>query len=207
MSRPTALDTPKRIAEYLQFNEEDDFKGIPTSGPSWIIDMRDVRGYKQVMSRLPPKIRGQPVAEQIHFGKCVMRLLSVLAIPGKYGSILQETNAVIADTERLIPCNFGTNPTALSDADVAVLLAERGMTVAVAADTWQFCINYVKAQIQKPDSFIHQQTMVQIFESATSANVAPPPRLHSLESDQFPRSVPSKHRKLKVAAKTGPTRR
>jgi hypothetical protein len=197
MSRPTALDTPERIAQYLQFNEDRDFKGIPVCGPNWIIDMRDVRGYKQVMARLPPKVRGQPADERMYFGKCLTRVLSVLAIPGKYASILHETNTVIADAEQLIPCDFGKDPVALSDADVAVLLAERGMSVAAAADAWQFCINYVKSQVQKPDSFIYHHLMVRIMESATSANVAPPPGLHSIQEDQYPRTVPSKRRNPK----------
>ncbi|KAJ7870684.1 hypothetical protein B0H13DRAFT_1896097 [Mycena leptocephala] len=162
MKKPTGHASPEQIAQFIQFNEDTDFKGIPICGPNWVVDMRDVRGYKQVMTRTPSRVRGQPEQERVYHGKCLTRILSILAIPGKYELLLNENNAVI-EAERFVPCNFGADPSALSDADVALLLAERGMGVAAAADAWQFCYNYVKAQVQNPDSFIVSDSMARIL--------------------------------------------
>ncbi|KAJ7747576.1 hypothetical protein B0H16DRAFT_1462056 [Mycena metata] len=55
MQRPQPADHPLTIAHFLQHNEDTTFKGIPTSGPKWVIDMRDVLAvpgeYSKLLSR------------------------------------------------------------------------------------------------------------------------------------------------------------
>lgn len=204
MQRPTARDPPESIAQFLQFHEQMDFKGIPTYGPKWIVDMRNVRGYRQVMSRVPSKLRGP---ERTYLGGCITRILAILSIPGKYERLLQQHNTTIAETEELTPCDFGADPAMLSDTDVAILLAQKGMSVASAADAWQFCIEYVNAQIQNPDTFITRQLMSSILYDVKSANSSPPPGLHDFHSDQYARTVPSHRRASKTGKTTGSNKR
>ncbi|KAJ7606581.1 hypothetical protein DFH06DRAFT_1347962 [Mycena polygramma] len=191
MSRPTALDEPIRIAQFLQFHEEADFKGIPISGePLWAIDMRDVRGYRQIMGRAPAKDKAQSLMDRLFFGRCLTRLLRIIAVPGKYAQLLHETDIIIAPQERLTPCDFGPNPDYLSDAQVASLLAQQGVTTAIADDSWQFCDHYLRAQITKPDSFLNLPTLREILQSS-QASGSHAPGLYPAEQDQYPRTVPS----------------
>ncbi|KAJ7649387.1 hypothetical protein DFH06DRAFT_1331758 [Mycena polygramma] len=191
MTRPTALDEPIRIAQFLQFHEETDFKGIPISGePLWAIDMRDVRGYRQIMGRAPAKVKAQSLMDRLFFGRCLTRLLRIIAVPGKYAQLLHETDIIIAPQERLTPCDFGPNPDRLSDAQVASLLAQRGVTTAIADDSWQFCDRYLRAQILRPDTFLNLPTLREILQSS-QASGSHPPGLYPAEQDQYPRTVPS----------------
>ncbi|KAJ7263210.1 hypothetical protein B0H12DRAFT_296164 [Mycena haematopus] len=193
MTRPTALDAPIHIAHFIQFHEETDFKGIPTSGkPHWVVDMRDVRGYRQVMSRAPPKTRGQPVMERQRFGNCLTRLLQIIAVPGKYAQLLTETGTTVAEQESLTQCTFGHDPSCLSDAEVAVLLAQRGMTTAIADDAWQFCVRYILSQVANPDSFLSVRALQEILNASQSSSS--PPGLYTFDQDQYPRTIPSMHK-------------
>ncbi|KAJ7226366.1 hypothetical protein B0H12DRAFT_1077798 [Mycena haematopus] len=196
MKRPRPCDPPERIAHYLQHHEETNFKGIPCSAPDWTIDMRDVRGYQQVMSRAPPKSADTPLSARYYFGRCVARLFRVLAIPGRYGALLQERGMTIALEESLTECNFGDDSkvSSLSDADIATLLAERGLTLAAADDSWQFCYKYLEAQVLQRDSFIPIQ-LLQWWETVKDTRPPSPLGLRSFAEDQYIRVVPSKRRR------------
>ncbi|KAJ7715637.1 hypothetical protein B0H16DRAFT_1741797 [Mycena metata] len=188
MQRPQPADHPLTIAHFLQHNEETTFKGIPTSGPKWVIDMRDVRGYREVASRVPVKPRTEATQARFYRFRCLTRVLEVLAVPGKYSNLLSESNKQVGPVVSLTPCVFGEKPESLSDADVAVLLAEKGLTVSSADDSWQFCYKYLAAHAAQPDSTTTAQ-MLDLWSRISTA--FPPPGLNSSDADQYLKSFAS----------------
>ncbi|KAJ7715604.1 hypothetical protein B0H16DRAFT_1741759 [Mycena metata] len=110
MQRPQPADHPLTIAHFLQHNEDTTFKGIPTSGPKWVIDMRDVRGYREVASRLPAKCKPDTAKARFYRLRCLTRVLQVLAVPGEYSKLLSRTNKQVGPVASLTPCVFGEKP-------------------------------------------------------------------------------------------------
>ncbi|KAJ7438041.1 hypothetical protein B0H11DRAFT_2254977 [Mycena galericulata] len=190
MRRPAVTDSDIDIAHFLQFNEEVDFKGIPLRGAQFMVDMRDVRGYRQVMGRAPRKIR-VPDNNYQHAAHCIARILQILTIPGEYERLLKEQGVTVIAAEDLTPCDFGESPAALSNHQVARLLADRGLSLAVADDAWQFCRNYVQAQVASPDPFFDKGAMKQLLQDVGPRTA---PGLKPIDDDMYPRSIPSKRR-------------
>ncbi|KAJ7460123.1 hypothetical protein B0H11DRAFT_1924166 [Mycena galericulata] len=187
MTRPVCSDPPELIAQFLQYHEETNFRGIPLYGPAYTVDLRDVRGYRQVMGRAPPKRRS---SEGDYTAECITRVLQILAIPGKYARLLQKANIVVAPEEDLSPCPWGTSPADLPDADVARLLAQSGLTTLVADDSWQFCRNFIQSQINAPDKAFNVAAMNEILKGMEKC--PDPPRLRPLHVDTFRSTVPKK---------------
>ncbi|KAJ7440103.1 hypothetical protein B0H11DRAFT_2253263 [Mycena galericulata] len=180
MARPGCDASPELIAQFLQYNRETTFKGIPLQGAAHTVDLRDVRGYRQVMGRAP--LRARRVDDRIPFFQGVTRILQILGIPGKYARLLEEGNFVVATAEDLSPCTFGTSPAIISDAEVACLLAQRGLTSVAADDCWQFCRNYVDAQIAAPDKGVDIDAMRALCEEMKKLPC--PPGLRPSSEDQ-----------------------
>ncbi|KAJ7475451.1 hypothetical protein B0H11DRAFT_1917982 [Mycena galericulata] len=187
MTRPVCSDPPELIAQFLQYHEETNFRGIPLYGPAYTVDLRDVRGYRQVMGRAPPKRRS---SEGDYTAECITRVLQILAIPGKYARLLQKANIVVAPEEDLSPCPWGTSPADLPDADVARLLVQSGLTTLVADDSWQFCRNFIQSQINAPDKAFNVAAMNEILKGMEKC--PDPPRLRPLHVDTFRSTVPKK---------------
>ncbi|KAJ7683357.1 hypothetical protein B0H17DRAFT_1137844 [Mycena rosella] len=181
MPRPTPHDPPEQLAQWLQFREIGDSDGIPSDGPEWIVDMRDVRGHQEVMCRVPPKARGQPV-------------LRVLAVPGRYRELLS-ANGITVGPPDLSPCAFqdhsinSVNSPQPTDIAVAFLLAERGLTVAVADDAWQFCHKYVASRAEKTRS--HEMGDLRRAINVALESTPRPAGLRSEADDRRPRPGPS----------------
>ncbi|KAJ7017431.1 hypothetical protein C8F04DRAFT_1279518 [Mycena alexandri] len=209
LTRPTKIDcgmrciawrvrsplmTPLLIAHFLQHNEETNFKGIPTSGPEWVIDLRDVRGYREVESRVPGKVKGEGPDARFYRIHSLTRVLEVLAVPGKYSALLSSLDKQVAPIASLTPCVFGPNPFSLSDGEVAALLADKGLTVALADDSWQYCYKHLEAHAARPDQSTTKQLLM-LWNTISAAAPAPPPGLQSPAADRYPRTVPSKIRK------------
>ncbi|KAJ7038734.1 hypothetical protein C8F04DRAFT_1255656 [Mycena alexandri] len=194
MARPKPADDPLLIAHFLQHNEETNFKGIPTSGPEWVIDLRDVRGYREVESRVPGKVKGEGPDARFYRIHSLTRVLEVLAVPGKYSALLSSLDKQVAPIASLTPCVFGPNPFSLSDGEVAALLADKGLTVALADDSWQYCYKHLEAHAARPDQSTTKQLLT-LWNTISAAAPAPPPGLQSPAADRYPRTVPSKIRK------------
>ncbi|KAJ7468360.1 hypothetical protein B0H11DRAFT_2239147 [Mycena galericulata] len=190
MRRPAVTDSPEDIAHFLQFNEEMGFKGIPLRGEQWMVDMRDIRGYREVMGRAPRKTRF-PSNNYQYLAHCVTQILRILTIPGEYGRLLKEQGVAVTAAEDLSPCNFGDRPAALSNGQVARLLADKGLSLAAADDAWQFCCNYAQAQVASPDPFFDPDVMRQLLGDVGARSA---PRLKPIAVDMYPRSIPGKHR-------------
>ncbi|KAJ6573299.1 hypothetical protein B0H10DRAFT_1964119 [Mycena sp. CBHHK59/15] len=186
MRQPTAHDPLELYARWLQFNEFTNIKGIPICGPHWIVDLRDVQGYHQVTSRTPHKGRK---TQCLQYGKSLFAMLRVLAMTGMYKSILESTNMQVAVEVKLLPCDFGDQP--LNDVDVTRLLAARGMTVAIADDSWQWCYKFLQAQVVECDDYFVEDEIVGLVARVNAAvvNGPLPEGLNPANQDQFATSI------------------
>ncbi|KAJ7438698.1 hypothetical protein B0H11DRAFT_1935133, partial [Mycena galericulata] len=192
MKKPTADDPPESLARWLQFNKSAVIKGVTVS-EAGTVDLRDVRGYHQVMTRLPLEKRGNRAN---HYARCVTSVLRVLTVPGRYADGLQKTAATIAGRPSLTPCAF--TGARLSDSDVVVLLAAKGLTAAAADDAWQFCYKFVNAQAQQPDPPVSQSDMHDILRDASEVikTRGQPLGIRPAHEDEFPKiDIPKRSKK------------
>ncbi|KAJ7447350.1 hypothetical protein B0H11DRAFT_1929719 [Mycena galericulata] len=126
-------------------------------------DDRDFSNMKKPTADDPP----ESLARWLQFNKsAVIKGVTVSeAVPGRYADGLQKTAATIAGRPSLTPCAF--TGARLSDSDVVVLLAAKGLTAAAADDAWQFCYKFVNAQAQQPDPPVSQSDMHDILRDAS----------------------------------------
>lgn len=194
MKKPSATDPPEMFAEWLQFNSDTTIKGIPVS-PDGTIDLRDVRGYHQVMTRLPLDRRGNRAD---HYGRSLAAVLRVLAVPGLYKDVLHATNQQVAGQPSLTPCPF--SGAVLAEKDIATLLANKGLTIAMADDAWQYSFKLLEAQLQQPDSWFPVPEMRALFSRAsdTVATRGKPPGIRMESEDRFLKvNIPAKSSRAK----------
>ncbi|KAJ7505052.1 hypothetical protein B0H11DRAFT_1905126 [Mycena galericulata] len=147
MKAPPYHQPAEAYAKWLQFHENKLVKGVPTRGPDWVVDLRDVRGRNEVLSRVPP---GPPIAktrdQRRNHAVILLAVLRVLAIPGAYLNILERTHTQVA-TEVDLSCKFPSSPQSEppSEEDVVQTLASQGLTVETADDAWQFVYKFLEA--------------------------------------------------------------
>ncbi|KAJ7176435.1 hypothetical protein C8R43DRAFT_943213 [Mycena crocata] len=190
MRLPAPCGPPELLAGWIQFREEG-LKGIPVCGPEWVIDMRDVRGYRQLMSRAPLKQRQNgPFLRDLH-EHGLYAILRVILLR-EYPRLLKETGTSIDPVPRLIPCSFPAPiPGNLPDHDVATLLAERGLSVRDAEDAWQWAYKYMNAEALGSEQTWLATKMRELKAQVVSSA---PPGLHTPQEDRYVRTVPSKRR-------------
>ncbi|KAJ7682193.1 hypothetical protein DFH06DRAFT_1314415 [Mycena polygramma] len=155
-AKAPGYDAPVDLfARWLQVQKQGRIKGVPACGPDWIVDLRDVRGRNTIMPRVPP---GPPMTrtteERDHHRLCLFAVLRVLVIPGKYANIMRRSGISVA-CEVHFRCIFEKSyarpPT---DEDVVRLLASQGLSVELADDSYQFCMNILQAYHgENPDAF------------------------------------------------------
>jgi hypothetical protein len=159
MSKPTANDTPQRLAEWLQFNDDEAIQGIHVV--NGVVDLRDVRGHQQVMARAGPRQRGK-YAHTYLTG--LFRIASLLAVPGLYEDIVQAMQIQIAPEPDMSACSFATPNS--TDADVAQLLAQKGLAIATANDAWQYCFKFLEEEVMKPTPSIDRDEALAALQRA-----------------------------------------
>ncbi|KAJ7791411.1 hypothetical protein B0H14DRAFT_3500483 [Mycena olivaceomarginata] len=183
MQMPGKNEAPELFARWIQFHELTNIKGVPMCGPEWVVDLRNIRGYHQVMARIPPKTnQGQRVRK--HRSYCLLAIVKVLAIPGEYANLVRLTKSPIASSTRLdpLPITIGQQ---ITNEEVTRILAAQGLTVAVADDAWQFCFNYLKASAASSPAADTAALLV-VVETALK-NTPPPSGLHPASQDQYKR--------------------
>ncbi|KAJ6578137.1 hypothetical protein B0H19DRAFT_1253414 [Mycena capillaripes] len=196
MAMPDPQDDPLLLGQWIQHNELSNFKGIPASGPSWIVNMRTVRGHQRVMSLVPRKVKNSTSDDRHHRARCVMAVTRVLIIPGHYEELVVGENIQIARIFDPHPCAFPADVDALTDSAVAAFLAGHGLAVPDANDTWLFCRNFLLAQSQTQDPGYKVEELCAILArvDAVLQNRPEPPGLRTESEDQYARTVPGKHR-------------
>ena len=166
----------------MQFRKATNIKGIPISGPDWVVDLRNVRGYHQVHSRIPSK--GTRKAERLHSAHCLLAVLRVLAIPERYGKLLNSLGLKVAENPQLEPLPIPVGQADFDDEQTTRLLAQQGLTTAVANDTWQFCCNLVFDLASSGNSTASEASSLKSVVEAALIGVTPPRGLRSAEEDQ-----------------------
>ncbi|KAF8214515.1 hypothetical protein K438DRAFT_1955561 [Mycena galopus ATCC 62051] len=182
---PGKDNSPEFFARWLQFRKATNINGIPLSGPDWVVDLRNVRGYHQVHSRIPPK--GTTKAERKHHGNCLIAILRVLAVPGKYPALLNRLGLTVAETPRLEALPIPIDQPNFDDKRITRVLSEQGLTIAVANDAWQFCRNLVFDLASSQNSIAGEAANVKsLVEAALRDSGMPPPcAIRPAEEDRY----------------------
>ncbi|KAJ7020978.1 hypothetical protein C8F04DRAFT_1195969 [Mycena alexandri] len=199
MTRPQPQDNYMLLAQWLQHREIEDFKGIPLRPPHFAVDLRDARGYQQVFTRIPGQTHGSDSGPKLRRRRCIIALMRILTVPGLYEAIIHDHNIPIDPLPQLTPCDFpesADDVDLLSDHDIAVLLAKRGLAVAHADDVWQFCHRYIRAEFGAGKSEFQSTDLIEILASEEKALKLRgiPLGLNSQDEDIYPRTVPSHRR-------------
>ncbi|KAF8179255.1 hypothetical protein K438DRAFT_1768976 [Mycena galopus ATCC 62051] len=193
MKMPPPSASPQLLACWLQFQEHTGLNGVRLCGPSWDVDLRDLRGYKEVMGRVPEMRKNSGVTERRNRQRCIFAILDVLALPGRYAELLRADKCAVATQVRYSPLSLQQGQ---QDLAVARLLAAQGLTVAVADDAWQYTYGYIKSiavdqSVHKARSDAARKLLGNI---EARLGDAPPVGLKSSEEDRFlrPSLLPNK---------------
>ncbi|KAJ6463055.1 hypothetical protein C8R47DRAFT_1080092 [Mycena vitilis] len=181
---PGPRDDPVILAQWIQHHEHQNFKGIPTQGPEWIVNLRAARGHQLVMGLVPPKkaridssqCSGDPWRYR---GRCITAVLRILTVPGRYRDLTLQSEIQIL-SPGIHPCQWGRDADLLTATNIALLLAARGISVPTADDTWLFCHLFILAQMQASEpGFVVEELNLLLGEERTALASRPPPLLAS----------------------------
>ncbi|KAJ7717425.1 hypothetical protein DFH07DRAFT_785172 [Mycena maculata] len=170
---PEATQSAEQLSNWIQENKCSDIRGVPACGPDWIPELRDARGH-QVMATLAGSTRHvRNGTKRAKRRQRFFAILRVLIVPFKYASTIQRISAPIAERP-LSVVDFGPNA---DDDSVASILAHTGLTVAIADDTWQFCVKFVEAEIKSSTCVYDKdklEDLLNIARTMAAANGGPP---------------------------------
>ncbi|KAF8179259.1 hypothetical protein K438DRAFT_2177273 [Mycena galopus ATCC 62051] len=194
MKMPPPSASPQLLACWLQFQEHTGLNGVHVCGPHWDVDLRDLRGYREVMSRVPEMRKTSGSADRRNRQHCIFAILDVLAVPGRYAELLHADKCAVATQVQYSPLSLQQGPTDLA---VSRLLAAQGLTVTVADDAWQYAYRYIKSVAE--DQSVHNARTDAAQKLLANAEArlrySPPPvGLKSSEEDRFqrPSDLPNK---------------
>ena len=142
MKMPPPSSSLHLLACWIQFHEHTRLKGVRLCGPDWVVDLRDLRGYKEVIGRIPPLSANCGSHQRKSYQDCIFAVMDVLAMPGRYGYLLRVGNCSVAAELQYCPLSL---PNGHDDLAVTRLLAAQGLTTAAADDAWQYCYHYLKS--------------------------------------------------------------
>ncbi|KAF8171741.1 hypothetical protein K438DRAFT_1773040 [Mycena galopus ATCC 62051] len=195
MKMPPPSTSPQLLACWLQCQEHTGLNGVHVCGPHWDIDLRDLRGYREVMSRVPEMRKTSGSTDRHNHQHCIFAILGFLAIPGRYAELLHADKCAVANQVQYSPLSLQQGP---MDLAVSRLLAAQGLTVPVADNAWQYAYRYIKSVAE--DQSVHNARTDSAQKLLANAKVrlrySPPPvGLKSLEEDRFqrPSDLPNKH--------------
>ncbi|KAJ7751076.1 hypothetical protein B0H16DRAFT_839035 [Mycena metata] len=141
MKLPRCEVAAEMFARWVQVHRDTAIKGVPVSKQSLIVDLRDVRGRNRIMPLVPSKERKRQQHQL-----CLLCLLGVLAVPYAYARLLQKAGIQVAGARSTNPAAWTQSAT---DDEVVRFLANQGLTIAEADDSWQFARNYVQAMVHE----------------------------------------------------------
>ncbi|KAJ7769624.1 hypothetical protein DFH07DRAFT_768894 [Mycena maculata] len=172
---PAATQSAEHLSDWIRNHKCSDIRGVPACGPDWIPELRDARGH-QVMATLAGSTRNKRNRTKlIKRRQRFFAILRVLIVPFKYASTIQRISALI--TERPLSRVVDFEPNAEDDDSVALLLAHTGLTVAVADDTWQFCVKFVEAEIKSSPGVydtVELEVLLKLAQNVAAVNGKPP---------------------------------
>ncbi|KAJ6482802.1 hypothetical protein C8R47DRAFT_1217721 [Mycena vitilis] len=182
MKMPTCDQSPEVFARWMQVGRVDRIKGIPTCGPDWVVDLRDVRGHNCIMPRVPVKTRFR---EDIHHRTtCLLAVLRVLTRPRAYSKRLGQLGISVAQKIRF-SCAFEKRQEPTDD-DVVQILANQGLTQEAADDAWQFAVKLLQtlSKMLDPDRHREATTLLELAKKDAELEGSPP-GLYAPELDQL----------------------
>jgi hypothetical protein len=184
---PAPTASPEHLAKWIQA-QKCSVKGVPACSPHWIVDLRDARGHQAMLTLVPSASRRRSNATRSWRAKCFYAVLRVLIIPGKYAAIIQRNSFVVAPVA-LSQVDFGSKEVRLEDDTVVRYLVDKGLTVAIADDSWQFCRKYAEAEIASIHSSYDKETLRELLDLARDAvtDIGEPSGIRLPSEDQFPR--------------------
>ncbi|KAF8202029.1 hypothetical protein K438DRAFT_1965480 [Mycena galopus ATCC 62051] len=194
MKMPPPSSSPQLLACWLQFQEHTSLKGVHVCGPHWVIDLRDLRGYREVMRRIPELRANSGSNNRQNRARFIFAVLEVLAVPGRYAELLREDQRPVVSEVRYSPLSL---PEGHNNMDVSRLLAAQGLTVAVADDTWQYSYRHIKSVAEEKGAHNTKTNAAQKILADIEAQLQDMPQpggLKSSEADRFPRpsNLPNK---------------
>ncbi|KAF8198238.1 hypothetical protein K438DRAFT_1966980 [Mycena galopus ATCC 62051] len=142
MKMPPPTASPQLLACWLQFQEYTGLDSVHLCGPHWDVDLRDLRGYKEVMGRVPEMRKNSGSTDRRDRQRCILAILDVLVLPGRYAELLRADRCAVATQVLYSPLSLQQGH---RDLAVSRLLAAQGLTVAVADDAWQYAYRYIKS--------------------------------------------------------------
>ncbi|KAJ7287672.1 hypothetical protein C8J57DRAFT_1215806 [Mycena rebaudengoi] len=126
---------PEDFALWFRFNENTTYPGVPSKGPEWIFDLRNVRGHNTVEAQAR--------------GDACMRT--------EYAKLVDKNCLDVAD-------GFTASAGVLyksSNVDLACALGATGLSKAEADDAWQFALKSVEAREASPEKMSLLSTVEQ----------------------------------------------
>ncbi|KAJ7854031.1 hypothetical protein B0H13DRAFT_1903844 [Mycena leptocephala] len=181
---PAPTESPEHLARWIQ-DHKSPIKGVPACAPDWVVDLRNARGHQVLMTLAPPGLRNRAISTRNRHRTCFLAMLGILIRPGAYAEIIKRISAPIADAP-LAQARFDLDK--LQDDVVARNLAAAGLTVAIADDCWQFCLNFAEAEIKSSATGYDRETMRELVTQAraTVAVVGEPRGIRTASEDVFP---------------------
>ncbi|KAJ7770709.1 hypothetical protein B0H16DRAFT_1715361 [Mycena metata] len=183
MKRPGYDVVAEMLARWIQVHADTTIKGVPISQPNLTVDLRDVRGRNRIMRLVPPKEQKRQQHQL-----CLLSLLGVLAVPYAYATLLQKAGMQVAGATSADQAAWTQSVT---DDEVVQFLANQGLTVAEADDSWQFAWHHVQAIVHersrtgvgRPDDVRYAALLAQI-EAEVKVR-GKPPGLRREEDDRL----------------------
>ncbi|KAF8186849.1 hypothetical protein K438DRAFT_1765030 [Mycena galopus ATCC 62051] len=193
MKMPPPSAAPQLLACWLQFQEHTGLRGVRLCGPHWDVDLRDLRGYREIMSRVPEMRKNSGRTDRRDRQRCILAILDVLALPRRYSELLSADRCAVATEVRYYPLSLQQGQ---QDLAVSRLLAAQGLTVEVADDAWQYAYRYIKSIAEDRSVRNAKTDAAQNLLANVEARLrgGPPPGLKSEEEDRFrrPSHLPNK---------------
>ncbi|KAJ7488579.1 hypothetical protein B0H11DRAFT_1913062 [Mycena galericulata] len=183
---PAATESPERLARWVQDTKCENLKGVPACGPDWVVDLRDARGHQVMMTLVPFDSHQRRPSMRVRHRNCFLAILRILIIPGQYAEIIQ--TGKVADVElSAIDLDLASKMDRLSADTVARHLAEKGLTLAIADDVWQFCVKFTEAEIKSSVSGYNRDTLLELLDRArtVATTAGEPPGICPKSQDMF----------------------
>ncbi|KAJ7432494.1 hypothetical protein B0H11DRAFT_1940515 [Mycena galericulata] len=183
---PAATESPERLARWVQDTKCENLKGVPACGPDWVVDLRDARGHQVMMTLVPFDSHQRRPSTRVRHRNCFLAILRILIIPGQYAEIIQ--TGKVADVElSAIDLDLASKMDRLSADTVARHLAEKGLTLAIADDVWQFCVKFTEAEIKSSVSGYNRDTLLELLDRArtVATTAGEPPGICPKSQDMF----------------------
>lgn len=193
MKKPSWKEPPELLAQWMQFNEVQNIRGVPIQGPDWIVDLRDVRGLHRVMAI---------VSSSRHQKQLLRAVIRLLVVPREYSRLLDVMGLRVAGVSSWLSPPTLPHPPPFTNQDVAWLLAAASVSRADADDWWQFALNYTLAQSAAsntpPETAMEISTLLNRVRQMVDERGRPPGMRDQSDDRYLRNNIPWKRRRQQL---------